>query len=147
MDTISVIRDDDEGGRKPLTITLVVSPVAPGCFEARLDGDCIVASSRTPFCDAARKLIDLGYDRAAILVMKHAGTEIVALRAPLLKAAKLNVEEGPYGPRFVAFRTGPKTRVAAPPVAPSAAAVPPTGSQLAPERACYTPQRPWGSAP
>jgi hypothetical protein len=107
-------------------ITIVVSPVvgAPGRFEARLDGDCIVASSRTPFCDAARRLIDLGYDGAAILVMKHAGTDVVALWAPLLKAAKLTVEEGPHGPRFVAFRTGPRTRVAPPPIAASVGALP-----------------------
>jgi hypothetical protein len=54
--------------------------------------------------------------------MKHAGSDIIALKASLVKAAKLAVEEGPSGPRFVPFRTGPRTRVAAPSISPAAGA-------------------------
>jgi hypothetical protein len=67
-------------------------------------------------------LINQGYDGNAILVMKHLGSDIIALEAPLGKAAKLGVEEGPHGPRFVPFRTGPRPCVAAPSIAPSTSA-------------------------
>ena len=67
-------------------------------------------------------LVEKDYDPNALLVMKHLGSDTVALRALLGKAAKLTVEEGPHGPRFVGSRTDPKTRVAAPPVAPSVGA-------------------------
>jgi hypothetical protein len=66
---------------------------------------------------AARVLVEKGYDPNVLLVMKHSGSDIVALRARLGKAAKLTVEEGPHGPRFV-VRMGQKTRVVAPPIAP-----------------------------
>jgi hypothetical protein len=99
-----------------------VSPTkSAGHFQARLQqsNEILVKNSRQPFLDAARVLMEKGADPNALLVMKHSGSDSVALRAPLAKAAKLTVEEGPHGPRFVAFRTGPKTRVAAPPIAPS----------------------------
>jgi hypothetical protein len=106
-----------------LSLIIVVSPIkiSPGYFQARLvnTNELLVGSSRQPFLDAARVLISQGCDGNAILVMKHLGSDIVALKAPLAKAAKLGVEEGPNGPRFVPYRTGPKTRVASPPIAPS----------------------------
>jgi hypothetical protein len=108
-------------GRPPIII--VVSPTeSAGYFQAKLQGtdEVLVQKSRQPFLDAARVLVEKGYDPSVLLVMKHLGRDIIALRAPLGKAAKLTVEEGPHGPRFVAFRTGPKTGVAAPPAAPRA---------------------------
>jgi hypothetical protein len=99
----------------PEQLVIVVSPVpgAPGCFEARLDGDCIVASSRTPFCDAAKRLIDLGYDRTAILRMMHAGNTTVCLRASLGVAAAQTVEESAHGPMFRRCRIGSASAVEA----------------------------------
>jgi hypothetical protein len=100
---------------------ILVSPIrtSPGRFQARLGrtGELLVASSRQPFLDAARVLIAKGYDPAAILEMKHEGNDIVTLRGPLLKAARLSVEEGANGPRFVPFRMGLKPCVDAPPIA------------------------------
>jgi hypothetical protein len=107
----------------PLVI-VVSSTKSAGYFQARLQqsNEVLVKNSRQPFLDGARVLVAKGYDPNTSLVMKHMGSDIVALRAPLGMAAKLSVEEGPHGPRFVGFRTDPKTRVAAPPIAPSAGA-------------------------
>jgi hypothetical protein len=106
------------------SLVIVVSPIkiTPGHFQASFEctGEVLVGASRQPFVDAARVPIKNGHPYA-VLLMKHAGTDIVALMAPLAKAAKLGVEEGPHGPRFVQVRTGPRTRVAAPPISPSAA--------------------------
>jgi hypothetical protein len=116
-------------------IVIIVSPIrTPGRFRARLAStdDLLVGSSRQPFLDAARVLLGHGCDPSTILEMKHAGRDTVALRALLEKAAKLTVEEGPNGPRFVAFRTGPKACVAAPSIAPpvGAATSPPDSISL-----------------
>ena len=72
-------------------------------FEARLEGNaCILCVSHQPFVDAARVLVDEGYDPTEILTMRHVGSETIALTARLGAAAKLMVEEGPSdGPRFV----------------------------------------------
>jgi hypothetical protein len=111
----------DGNGRS--TIGIIVSPVrtSPGRFQARLasTSELLVGCSRQPFLDAARALIGRGYNPLATLEMKHPGSDTVALRGPLAKVAKLTVEEGPHGPRFIPFRTGGKTRVAAPSIAPS----------------------------
>jgi hypothetical protein len=123
---MTAVTSEGAAGRPSLVI--VVSPIgtSPGYFEARLatTNELLVKCSRQPFLDAARMLIDNGHDPNAVLLMKHAGSDIVALKAPLAKAAKLGVEEGPNGPRFVPFRTGPRTRVAAPPIAPSVRPLP-----------------------
>jgi hypothetical protein len=106
-------------------LVIVVSPTkSAGHFQAKLQhtDEVLVQNSRQPFLDAARVLVERGYDPTALLLMKHLGSDIVALKSALAKAAKLGVEEGPNGPRFVPFRTGPRTRVAAPPIAPSVGA-------------------------
>jgi hypothetical protein len=81
-----------------LSIVILVSAIRtwPGRFQARLAStdEVLVDSSRQPFVDAARALIERGYDPTSILEMKHEGSDIVALRGPLLKAARLSVEEG-----------------------------------------------------
>jgi hypothetical protein len=108
---------DRTGHVEPEVITIVVHPVAdkPGYFEARLvDGDRVFAPSRTPFCDAARQLLDLGCDRAAVLVMKHAGSAAKSLRAPIGVAAPLTVEESAFGPVFRRRRNGSPSAVEAP---------------------------------
>ena len=72
-------------------------------FEARLEGNaCILCVSHQPFVDAARVLVDEGYDPTEILRMRRLGSETIALTAQLGAAAKRIVEEGPSdGPRFV----------------------------------------------
>lgn len=54
---------------------LITSTGAPGNFTARLesDGMVIVRSSRQPLVDGARVLIELGFDPATLLAMRHAG--------------------------------------------------------------------------
>jgi hypothetical protein len=122
----------------------VSSTKSAGHFQARLQqsNEVLVKNSRQPFLDAARVLMEKGYDPNALLVMKHLGSDTIALRAPLGKAARLTIEEGPHGPRFVGLRTDPKTRVAAPPIAPSVGALPgPARIQFAHRRARYTRNR------
>lgn len=79
-----------------------------GQFEARLEsGRAVVKSSTTPFCDAARVLLGLGYSPDTVLVMRHAGSQTEALRAPIGVAAGLEVAEGYFRPfRALAERVG-----------------------------------------
>jgi hypothetical protein len=74
-------------------------------FEARLEGSTrILCVSHQPFVDAARVLVDDGYDPTEILTMRHVGSETIVLTAQLGLAAKCMVEEGPGdGPRFVQY--------------------------------------------
>jgi hypothetical protein len=102
----------------PIVILVSAIKTSSGRFEARLasTGELLVRSSRQPFVDAARALIEKGCDPTAMLEMKHAGRDIVALRGPLLKATRLSVEEGVNGPRFVPFRKALKPCVDALPI-------------------------------
>jgi hypothetical protein len=130
--------------RSPIII-VVSSTESAGHFQAKLQhtDEVLVRKSRQPLLDAARVLVKKGYDPNTLLVMRHLGSEAIALQALLEKAAKLTVEEGPHGPRFVG-RTRPKTRVAAPPIAPSVgAAFGTTERQFAHQRASYTRNRGW----
>ena len=73
----------------PLVI-VVSSTKSAGHFQARLQqsNEVLVKNSRQPFLDGARVLVERGCDPSSLLVMKHLGSDIVALRAPLGKAAK-----------------------------------------------------------
>jgi hypothetical protein len=115
-----VDRRDGVPASKRQTVLIVVEPVGGGRFRSKIDGRVIVESSRQPFVDSARVLIGEGCDPSVALHMKHTGSDVVALRAPLGKAARLSVEEGPNGPRFVPFRKDPKPCVDAPPAASGA---------------------------
>jgi hypothetical protein len=96
-----------------VVIVIKVQPLAspPGCYEALLGNECIVAQSRTPFCDAARKLLDLGLHNASMLVMRRLGSAAECLRAPIGVAAEMTVEESAFGPVFRRHRMGPPTAV------------------------------------
>ena len=51
---------------------VTISPSnAPGHFGAIVNGELLVRSSRTPFCDAARVLLDRGVDSNSWLVLRH----------------------------------------------------------------------------
>jgi hypothetical protein len=119
-------------GAQRSPIVIIVSPIktSPGRFQAALSttGELLVASSRQPFVDSARVLVEKGCDPTVMLVMMHAGSTVVALRARLGKAARLSVEEGVNGPRFVPFRKDLKPYVGAPPIPSdtSPASPPPT---------------------
>jgi hypothetical protein len=83
-------------------VMIAVTPTAGprgrrGSFDASLaDGRALVTAARQPFLDAARRLLDLGYDPAAIL---SSG----GLTAQIGVAAKLRVREDRNGPRFVPY--------------------------------------------
>jgi hypothetical protein len=87
--------------------TIVVRETASrrGMFEARLpDGRVLVASSRTPFCTAARVLVSEGCDLEDAIQMVRQVGGTVALTGQLGKVAELTVHERDRGkPRFVRF--------------------------------------------
>jgi len=75
-------------------IIVEVRPVDQHCrFEARVAGRVVVKSSRTPFCAAARVLLAEGADPKTTLIMRHAGSDVDALRGPIGTAAKLTVRD------------------------------------------------------
>lgn len=90
-----------------ITISLTKTTAKGQRYEARLDGE-VVTTSRTPFLSAARVLLERGHSSDTILMMSHAGSDTVALRATLGAAAKLTViESETVGPRFGRYRPPP----------------------------------------
>ena len=64
-------------------------------FDAFLGDQLIVHASKTPFLDAARELLDLGFRAETYLIMRHKGSEIKnSLRGWICAAARLTVAEG-----------------------------------------------------
>jgi hypothetical protein len=86
-----------------ITVTPTAGPQGRrGYFDAGVsDGRVLVRKSRQPFVDAARRLKDQGYDAAAVLVVRQAGSDTDSLTAQIGVAAKLRVREDRNGPRFV----------------------------------------------
>ena len=92
-----------------LTITVTPTAKRSGRYDARLsDGRVLVTASKQPFVDAARRLIDIGYDPATVLVMRHPGSDTDCLTAQIGVAAKLRVKEDRNGPRFVLWEPFPR---------------------------------------
>src|SRR5262245_53222878 len=75
----------------------ISSAVAPGEYVARVNGEVLVASSRTPLTAAARILVARGADINSILIMRHEGSSINALVAKLCVAARLTVKDPDHG--------------------------------------------------
>jgi hypothetical protein len=75
-------------------LVIVVSELEdnPGVFQASIDGRALCIS-RTPFLDAARKLLAEGHNTAAVAIMRHSGSTTDCLRSSLGVAARLRVEE------------------------------------------------------
>ena len=77
----------------------------PGHFSAEVAGEKIVTSSRTPFCDAARVLLDRRADSNSWLILRHAGSDTDCLRGKVGVIAKITVAEGDRdAPRFRPWR-------------------------------------------
>ena len=75
-----------------------------GLFSGALTtGEIIVRRSRTPFLDAARSLLNRGYEPTTILQMVNNG--VPSLRGPIGKAAKLRVSEDASGTRFAPWES------------------------------------------
>jgi hypothetical protein len=99
----------------------------PGHYDAVVNGEMLVHSSRSPFCDAARVLLKRRVDSNSWLILRHAGSEVDSLRGKVGLIAKLTVAEGERGaPRFRSWKA-PPLREGSPPVrktAPTPVAVP-----------------------
>jgi hypothetical protein len=73
----------------------------PSKFTAFHDERQIVTASRTPFCDGARALLADGTAQSSdMLIMRHAGSQVDALKAPAGVAARLTVSESNGPPEF-----------------------------------------------
>jgi hypothetical protein len=82
---------------------IIIAPAGNDRFTAHW-GDILLATSRTPFFDSARRLVELGADPGDLLTMRHRGSDTPSLRARVGVAAKLTVNDSPWGPFFVAWR-------------------------------------------
>ena len=134
VDCLGEARDDNatSASVQRSTISIIVEKVHNGRFLARLNdtGRLIVASSRRPFVDSARRLIEQGHDPNCTLEMWAVGGVAFALRARIGAAARLMVLETEHGPAFKSYRgttdydgpEAPQIRLDRPPVAPRAAA-------------------------
>ena len=60
-------------------------------------GDILLATSRTPFFDSARKLLEIGAEPTDLLIMRHQGSSTPSLRARIAVA----VTDTRVGPRYV----------------------------------------------
>lgn len=92
-------------------LALIVSPHAkhPNAFDARLAGsDAVVCVSETPLLDAARALLAQGKANPDdMLVMRHAGSSVDALRGTVGVAAGLRIEETGWGPKLRKYKPRP----------------------------------------
>jgi hypothetical protein len=73
-------------------------------YEARLEDGSLLGRYRCPFFGAARALLAMGYPEDTTLVMRHEGSEVISLRGPIGKMAKLTVlENETFGPVLRTF--------------------------------------------
>jgi hypothetical protein len=79
-------------------------------FDATIDSRLIVTRSTQPLLDGCRVLIAEGVDPATRIVMRHAGSEIDALRSTVGAAARLMVGEGERAPIFRRWEASPLAR-------------------------------------
>jgi hypothetical protein len=94
-----------------------------GRYAAYVDGRHIVAST-APFCDAARVLLEQGYDPTRRLVMRRPDREQIDLSGQLGAAAKLTVQSNTLGTPKHCLWKGRKTGVACPPIRSNSAGLP-----------------------
>jgi hypothetical protein len=92
------------------SLLIIVSPhVAsngrrhPSDFDCWLEGGPFLCISRQPFLQAARVLKAMGHHPDTTLVMRHAGSDVMALRGRLGIAAGLTVDEY-NGTRFAPWK-------------------------------------------
>jgi hypothetical protein len=86
----------------------------PGVYTAMLEGEAApLATSTTPFLDAARALRGRGYPDDVLLIMRWRGRSVDSLRARLADAAAVGVEERSGFPslRLVKYRRFDKARL------------------------------------
>jgi hypothetical protein len=71
-------------------------------YSVIFEGKLLVERSRDPECDAARALLAMGITGQLTLLDGKTGKPRIIIN--IEKAARLRVEEGPNGPRFVKWR-------------------------------------------
>jgi hypothetical protein len=71
-------------------------------YNVVFDGDLVLEGSRDPECDLARILLSRGHTGTVTLL--DGKTKRPRSIINIEKAAKITVEEGPNGPRFVKYR-------------------------------------------
>jgi hypothetical protein len=95
------------GTKSPPDITIIVSEIPGGQSKYRAmlhDGTVIVKASSQPFHDAARKLMQGGFDPNSTLLMMRDGSEVVAMRGTLGEVARMCIRESPgRGPERRAY--------------------------------------------
>jgi hypothetical protein len=83
----------------PETIVITVAPIEarPGYFQAWLADRKLCAASHTPFLDASRALLRLGYPATVRVVMRSPGSTTDRLRSTVGAAARLTVKDRDRG--------------------------------------------------
>jgi hypothetical protein len=84
------------------TIIITVAPAPRGAFDAWVR-ESHICRSRTPFLTGARVLLANGTPPDTVLLMRHAGSDMIALRSTVGAAAALSVGEGDRLPTFRPF--------------------------------------------
>jgi hypothetical protein len=79
-----------------MTKVIIASPAGSGRFDAYIDGRYVVTSA-SPFIDACRVLVAQGADPDMVVVMRHAGSDVDALRGRLGDVAGVRVHSAPDG--------------------------------------------------
>src|SRR5258708_1955457 len=82
----------DHRSDQPLVVVTVEPVGHHGQFRGNVGDRVVVASSRTPFLDAARRLLELGYDPNVTLEMWRPDAVSWDMRAPMWALAKLDVK-------------------------------------------------------
>jgi hypothetical protein len=103
----------------PLIIIIIKPAETAGSFAAYACGMQLCSSSRTPLCDAARALLLAGLDPVTVLIMRHRGSAVDALRARLGAAAQFTIGDDRFGRPKIRRWKPPSGDVAAPPIAPN----------------------------
>ena len=94
----------------PLTIRIAAVPASnPARWKTRFypEGHVILEAARDPLTDGARKLLEMGYNPAATLMLVDPASGVPRLTAKLGVAAKLTVAEGEERPRFAPYKPFP----------------------------------------
>jgi hypothetical protein len=106
-------------------------------FDAFVNDELIVRSSKTPFLEAARELLRRGFAPSTYIVMRHKGSATDSLRARIGAAARLTVAEGDrVGIHFQLWKPFPSPAVESPMAWAGRAAAP---LQLGPDDASMAP--------
>lgn len=92
----------------------------PGTYWPIFNGEKLTQATRQPFFDSARSLLKLGVDPEAVLVARHAGSKIEAMRSTVGEAAKWSCWEADRG-RIGKTRYSPYVPFPAMPSVPPAA--------------------------